>query len=69
MENTEYYKRKRRILDIFNRKKFFKEKYAQKTSDALLEKVEKELVHETTNSHKHISEIDEELAKTQSKFL
>ena len=37
--------------------------------DALLEKVEKELVRETTNSHKHISEIDEELAKTQSKFL
>ena len=54
---------------VILRKKFFKEKYAQKTSDALLEKVEKELVRETTNSHKHISEIDEELAKTQSKFL
>ena len=38
-------------------------------SYSLLEKQETELANETSNSHRHISEIDEELAKTQSKFL
>ena len=54
---------------VILRKKFFKEKYVQKNSDSLLEKQETELANETSNSHRHISEIDEELAKTQSKFL